>query len=289
MDKLDLDIHNYSLQDIYTLFQIDSTLNDVTMKKAKKIVLKMHPDKSGLETKYFLFFSKAYKKLFDVYQFQNKSENKTLVNRKDLNDKEKEIILQKFLKQNKLDDAKAFNVWFNEEFEKSHQSNADNGYAEWLKSDEGIIEDTIQGNNVNEKIMNYKKQSIVQYNGIVNGIEGEMSCGSLLGGVDNFSSPLFSHGLMYNDLKDAHQNSVIGVSEDVQRQQFNSLYDYEQFRNKQDIKPLSETQALRFLQEQDALQNEESAQVAYKLTKEYEENKKRNELRWGKMQQIRDR
>ena len=47
-----------------------------TMREAKKIVLKTHPDKSRLEPKYFLFFSQAYKKIFQIYEFQNKSAKK---------------------------------------------------------------------------------------------------------------------------------------------------------------------------------------------------------------------
>ena len=37
----------------------------------------MHPDKSHLDSKYFLFFSKAYKRLYSIYDFQNKSSNKS--------------------------------------------------------------------------------------------------------------------------------------------------------------------------------------------------------------------
>ena len=73
--KLDLDINNYSMEDIYHLFNIraNASLTMEVMKEAKKIVLKMHPDKSKMEAKYFLFFSAAYKMLYGIYEFQNKS------------------------------------------------------------------------------------------------------------------------------------------------------------------------------------------------------------------------
>jgi hypothetical protein len=73
MNQLDLDIENYSLRDLYNLFNINDELDEESLKNAKKIVLKMHPDKSRLDQKYFLFFSKAYKRLYSVYEFQNKS------------------------------------------------------------------------------------------------------------------------------------------------------------------------------------------------------------------------
>ena len=78
LNALDLDLDNYSLEDIYNLFNIvDGCLSEDTLKSAKQIVLKIHPDKSQLDSKYFLFFSKAYKRLYSIYEFQNKSSKKT--------------------------------------------------------------------------------------------------------------------------------------------------------------------------------------------------------------------
>ena len=65
--NLDLNIDNYSLDDILQLFRLSSDFNEADMKNAKKLVLKMHPDKSRLDAKYFLFFSKAYKVLYSIY------------------------------------------------------------------------------------------------------------------------------------------------------------------------------------------------------------------------------
>ena len=54
--SLDLELDNYSLEDLYHLFNIpNSTLSEESLKSAKQIVLKMHPDKSRLDSKYFLF------------------------------------------------------------------------------------------------------------------------------------------------------------------------------------------------------------------------------------------
>ena len=53
---LDLDIDNYSLDDILDLFKIDNINTVENLARAKMITLKMHPDKSGLDKEYFLFF-----------------------------------------------------------------------------------------------------------------------------------------------------------------------------------------------------------------------------------------
>jgi len=78
-NNFDLNIENYSLKDIFRLFSIQSEiLDEETMKQAKKFVLKTHPDKSKLDPTYFLFYSSAYKKLYGVYEFQNKSTKKRI-------------------------------------------------------------------------------------------------------------------------------------------------------------------------------------------------------------------
>ena len=41
----DLDLSNYDLQDILNLFQIPENFTEADLKKAKRQVLKLHPDK----------------------------------------------------------------------------------------------------------------------------------------------------------------------------------------------------------------------------------------------------
>ena len=63
MESLDLDIDNYEYEDILNLFKLNINFGENDLKNAKKQVLNMHPDKSNLDKKYFLFFSSAYKML----------------------------------------------------------------------------------------------------------------------------------------------------------------------------------------------------------------------------------
>ena len=55
MDDFDLDIDNYDLEDILNLFHLDYKFDRESMKKAKTIALKTHPDKSGLSKDFFYF------------------------------------------------------------------------------------------------------------------------------------------------------------------------------------------------------------------------------------------
>ena len=56
MEHIDLDISNYSLEDILKLFDINYDYNANTLRNVKKRVLMLHPDKSKLDKDYFLFF-----------------------------------------------------------------------------------------------------------------------------------------------------------------------------------------------------------------------------------------
>ena len=69
MDIHNLDISMYSFKEVLELFNINNdepTVQDV--KNAKKTVLMTHPDKSKLDSKYFLFFKKAFDVLYNYYQ-----------------------------------------------------------------------------------------------------------------------------------------------------------------------------------------------------------------------------
>ena len=69
------------------------TLSEDIMKECKKTVLKTHPDKSHLDEKYFIFFSKAYKKLQGIYEFQNKTNNKKTIDSNEYFDTDNSLLL----------------------------------------------------------------------------------------------------------------------------------------------------------------------------------------------------
>ena len=60
-EQFDLEIENYELEDILNLFKLQYNFVEADLKKAYRIALKLHPDKSDLPTDYFRFYMKAYK------------------------------------------------------------------------------------------------------------------------------------------------------------------------------------------------------------------------------------
>ena len=75
MESLDLNIDNYNLPDILSLFNLPTLFNDADLKRAKLAVLKTHPDKSELPKEYFLFFTKAYRILHQIYTIRHPATN----------------------------------------------------------------------------------------------------------------------------------------------------------------------------------------------------------------------
>ena len=75
MESLDLNIDNYNLPDILALFNLPTLFNETDLKRAKLAVLKTHPDKSQLPKEYFLFFTKAYRIIHQIYTIRHPSIN----------------------------------------------------------------------------------------------------------------------------------------------------------------------------------------------------------------------
>jgi hypothetical protein len=71
MESLDLNIDNYNLPDILALFNLPTLFNEGDLKRAKLAVLKTHPDKSNLPKEYFLFFTKAYRIVHQIYTIRH--------------------------------------------------------------------------------------------------------------------------------------------------------------------------------------------------------------------------
>jgi len=287
LNSLDLDLDHYSLEDLYHLFNIDNGyLSEESLKSAKQIVLKMHPDKSHLDAKYFLFFSKAYKRLFSIYEFQNKSLKKKYKD-EDFYDESNKNILNNMFEQNKeFKDPKNFNSWFNQAFEKHRLDNPiEQGYGDWLKSDEGFISvsENVTKGNMNEVFEQKKKQiqAMTVYTG-VNDMFASTFGGSLLDGGGDFSTDT------YTDLRQAYTETLIPVTQDDYNKmtKFNTVSEYKAHRERVDVTPLTKEEAERKLLQQQQQHDQYSASLAFKYAKEAEKVKEKQQSFWGDIKQI---
>ena len=243
---------------------------------------------------YFLFFSSAYKKLYSIYEFQNKNINKKQDNNEYYKKDNSNALDILFEKKKELKNPKEFNKWFNNEFEKHkiEDNNLVNGYGDWLKSDEGIYNTTtINMSTMHEEFEKQKKkiQSLSVYNGINDPFSSTLG-GSLLGSNnDNFSSGLFEgNGLQYQDLRQAHIETIIPISNEdyLNIPKFKSEQEYKLYRDKQNINPLNEEEALKKIRYQENKKDEESANLAYYYAKQSEEAIKNSNNFWSSIKHI---
>lgn len=290
LNELDLNVENYSLNDLLNLFNIpNNDLNEVTMKQAKQIVLKMHPDKSRLDTKYFLFFSKAYKQLTSIYEFQNKNTTKKVYKDEDFYDESNRHLLDNMFKQNStLKDGPNFNKWFNESFEKHRIDNPhEHGYGDWLKSNDDFlgVGENVTKSNMNEIFEQKKKQvqALMPYTGVVDSFSSGFGCS-----LSDDSDGGFGSTSNYTDLRQAYTETLIPVTlEDYDKMpKYKNFNDYKKQRDNLDTNPLDKAKAEKILYEREQKENNASAALAYKYAREAEKAREANNSFWGDIKRL---
>jgi len=294
--NMDLNIENYNFNDLLKLFNLKNNFCDKELRNCYKIVVQTHPDKSGLDKKYFLFYTQAFKILKKVYEYNNKKssildEAKSKIEYIGLSEAEKgKQLLIKELQEKR---PKEFNKWFNSTFESLNLNNDSNdGYGDWLKSDEGLTGDgdkKCSSMNQLHDLINNKKKSlsalitrseVMEYNTLGNN-------SNLDSNVKEYSSGIFNK-LQYDDLKKVHLESVIPVCEnDYEKiKKFNSTEALIYYRNNQDLNPISKEKANEHLTNYYNTLDKESCELAYRLTKQAEEAEKKNELLWNSLRSL---
>lgn len=304
MIKMDLNIDNYDLAEILSLFKINADFDINELQRAKKIVLKIHPDKSKLHPDYFRFYLKAYKKLYEIFEFKNKDKLYKFKDTSSANsyidyksketflDDSKKKILDEHISKKPIKDN--FNKWFNEEFEKNNTKREEDiiGHGDWLRSNEGLeherrIQLSDLGNEIDlmkkkiSKLTVYKGVTDIQFNNTGSYLTGDAP--------ESFSSDLFSH-LPYEDLRKAHTETVVPVTmEDYNNiPKFKNVNDFVSYRDSQNMTPLSDIQANKYFTDKNKAEEYTSSINAYKLAKQLEDSKKKQESYWASISYIKN-
>lgn len=289
MESLDLEINNYSLNDILKLFNIKHDFGEEELKHAKRIALKTHPDKSGYNNNVFIFFGKAYNMLYKVYKFKNKTKKEVINIDYDENDvgvEKNPTLLKQALKGKSRDD---FSNWFNRMFELSHEDKKTNGYGEWLKSERDLMKK--KANNMNEFDEIFKKKKKESRELVINQQVRDLSYrgyGDFIDKSDadySYSSDIFSK-LKYEDLKKAHVETVVPVTEEdfTNKKRFDNVEQYLKYREQTKGKVLNKNESKKILNNRENKNEKLSANRAYNLLMEDRKNNERNKLWWKNLQ-----
>jgi hypothetical protein len=276
----------YSLDELLGLFDLNYTTTLEELRRAKKSVLMLHPDKSRLPPDYFLFYKKAFEIVVEHFNSENKKNQPVTEENsqyKPLESQYNKSTVQKVKTMVHEMPVNEFQNKFNQLFEENMVSKPDSSKNEWFKKDEPIYKTTeqVSSKNMGKVFDGFKQQTseLIRYRGVQHMAS---SSGTQLYDDDEshyITSDPFSK-LKFDDLRKVHKDQTIfAVSEKDygNMPQYSSIDQYNRERSKNMGSPLEKQEAERLLAEQDRqfkqrmLQKEHAAKLR---TMEYEEKNK---------------
>ena len=306
---LDIDIGNYSLTDILKLFSIPVAFSEEHLKSAKRTVLKMHPDKCALPKEYFLFFTKAYRILYQIYSMRHERAQgyghvqkyaELIADGESAACSAETLGCESATTTGGSADHRAklakmshgeFNRWFNSAFEKYRvpDSAEDDGYEQWFRGtgDDAANSD---GGNADDADADADADAYVNANGIGSWSATQMRemerkrtrirdrlalvAVSELEAAGGARSGLMQQSLQFEDLKRAHTETLIPVSDADYKgvRQFKSVLELQMFRSSAaaSIAPLSKAESAARLEQERIAEVEESTHRAYQMARQDE-------------------
>ena len=287
-----LNIHMYNLQEILGLFDLTYAITIEDLKRAKKKVLMLHPDKSRLSPDYFLFYKKAFDIILQLYENNNK-QNQT-INSETVKYKPLENTLNNAAK-NKVKtvigemDKSEFNNTFNQLFNDNMVKKPSQTRNDWFSKEEPIydIDPNVSTKNMGAVLDTIKQKNaeLIKYNGIqelyVNSNSGsrlydeneDEEAEDVYISTDPFSK------LKFDDLRKVHKDqTVFAVSErDISKvQQYSSMDHFMRERGKQTLTPLEKQEAEYMLAMKDKQYRERLMQKEYQANLRALENAEKN-------------
>lgn len=275
-NQYNLDINEYSFDEVLDIFNLSYQISETDMKGAKKKVLMMHPDKSRLPPEYFLFYKKALDIVFNYYTNQNRMNVQATPDKLAYNSKSETYDGNV---HKKIADMKSgdFNKMFNEVYEKN-VGKKQSTKNEWFKDETGdyTIKETVSKSNMGQAFDSVRQRaadnSIVRYNGYQNIVHNSSGSNNYYEededdtSVGYISSDLFSK-LKFDDIRKVHRDqTVLAVSErdfgNVKT--YGSVDEYNRARGGQTIEPISKAEANAALKKQEDEYNKRMAQKQHK-------------------------
>lgn len=283
-----LNIQSYSFNEILGLFDIKSyDLTPEDMKRAKKKVLMLHPDKSRLTPEYFLFYKKAFDIIAQFYENQNRqnqefTEKATTYKSTDMSTHNKgtrEIIAKNLEKM----PEGAFQDKFNQLFESNQMAERpDPRRNEWFTQESASFQvpTSVSAKNMGQAFETIKQNAagLVKYQGVQNMVSSGGSGMSQLYGDDGaedgnyVTSDPFSK-LKFDDLRKVHKDHTVfavGEADFAKVKTYGSVDEFNRARNQHSYNPMEKEHAENMLRAQEKAMKENI------MRKEYEAKKQTN-------------
>lgn len=302
----ELNINNYSLDELLDLFQLKYDMNITDLKQAKKKVLSIHPDKSGLPSEYFLFYKKAYEKIIELYEDidrQNRPMTKeaTKYNTEVYNTNGRDTVLGydenvhlNIKKQSKK--IEKFNKNFNDLFEKNMIEKPNTEKNKWFYKEENTEENPynvpngVSVGNIG-KIMEEMKvkadstNSLIRHKNFRENYHSSVETGNLYENENEYitTSSLFGR-LKFDDIRKVHRDETIipvGTSTQIIKETAKRAITMDEFISQRETKmenPLIKEEAEKFLEEKQRIEKIKIMEKQYKSNLKTEEFNKKNNI-----------
>ena len=264
MKNLDLNIQNYTFDDILKLFHLSMPILYEDLKTARKIVLKTHPDKSNLDVGVYHFFVKALEILVYVYNFNNNSQGLRETMDEDIDEND-----MKFSMMSKTDKEvfnKKFNELFNETYVKSEEE--EHGYEQMV----------VEYRNKDRNMALMKQDNPTEVTKTFNNITGQKP--------NDYNSDLNGGDLQYGDLCGVQELQSDQLNEYAHERitLYKNIHDLKQQRSKQNITPVQNGNEI--LNQQSMDDNKISVTRAYAIAQQNEIKKERQKQALKQIKQI---
>jgi hypothetical protein len=299
-----LQIQNYSFDELLGLFELESYQISVDdLKRAKKKVLMLHPDKSRLDAKYFLFYKKAFDIVVQFYNNQHKQNQQVTAENSQYNNivnEHNKATAEKISNTVQKMGASNFHDKFNQLFEQNQMAERPdpekNAWFSQEKSSYDIPQGNVSSKNMGQAFDTIKQQSsgLIRHQGVQDMFSHSgAGSSSLYGGDDDGSyvtSDPFSK-LKFDDLRKVHKDeTVFAVSEnDFQNvQTYGSVDEFNRARSQYSYDPMEKEKADRILQEQERLTREKMMQKEYQAKLQSQKYEEKNKSVLASFLQLRD-
>ena len=248
---IDLNENNYDYEGLLNLFALKHDFNKSDLKLAKKKIMKLHPDRCKLPRELFVFMIKMYCKVEEIYNFtHHENDEDKLTTSYDVDE-----TFKNYLEKNNIDPEKNYELFtkeFNKMFDQVYISDNQDGYSEWMKSEENIY----NKDDLEESRQTAVNNAIVEVNEITE-----------VGGT-NFSNN-------QTDLKEVYSNPFVAMDIDKvykEKPKFSSVEEYKTFLASEDddTQPLSNDASLKYFENKERLLNNQSKNIAFEQMKQKE-------------------
>ena len=281
-----LNIQAYTLDEVLGLFDLPYQLSVEDMKRAKKKVLMLHPDKSRLSPDYFLFYKKAYEIVYQFYEQQTRQSREV---------NERATVYQPVVQdhnkttQNRISktiqsmSTQSFQEKFNELFESNQMGDRpDPRRNDWFTQEEALyqIPDRVSANAMGQVFDTVKKTTngLVRYRGVQDMTSTSSAGSSHLYGddadpeadADYVSCDPFSK-LKFDDLRKVHKDHTVfavGEADLANIQTYRSVDEFSRARSQHSYEPIAKERA------EGVLLNQSRAMQEALMRKEFEAKKR---------------